>query len=1430
MKSFLLSLALGAIGGTAAYGQTQPTIYGSVVFGHLWEDMGDNAPYGVYSLPANNASALSQVKLDNKIKAYGGGVYVDGHYYLVDYTPYETDRTVAFRIFDVEKDWKLVSEKKITTYSSVASDLAYDPTTDKIFGCFRVDPMKDDYYFGTFNPVTGFSSKIANLKEELMAVACNREGKIYGIGRYGMLYSIDKETGTLTEIGQTNKTIKYAQSATFDYASGKMYWAMTPHYTNESPEICEVNLSTGAVTTLTTIPERYEFTGIYTTSSYTEGNAPAAPADFKGDYQNGSLSGNVTFSMPSKTVNGSSMEGDLSYTVKLDEQEIASGKAKVGNAVSLPYTMTRGMHYLKAYVKSQNGRSQNVFYDFWAGRDVVNPGTPKAEKKENGEIVVSWTAPVKGNHDGYYNPGDVSYTVTRQPDNKVVYEGTATSYTDESAKDLQIGNYYYDIKAKVEGEYGETVSTQYIMVGSFLVLPYSQDFENNASVSTFVIEDMNEDGNTWEYFGDSMICGVSESMTENNDWFITPAFYLSKDSIYQVCIDAKTDAEGYKELMQICAGEMDEGSAMTQTILPTTAIENAELKTYSATFVPAKDGVCHIGIHNISKSNEGSYLTIDNLKVTTIGSTKAPATADNVKASAVGAEHRVNISFSAPSKNMIGKALTENIKTITVKRDDATVKTFSNVAPGESCTFEDTPDTDGTVKYTITAANRYGSGASVETSTYVGYDIPAAVTNTKITADDEGNIAVSWNAPTTGIHNGTIDLSNIKYNIGNVDGSSLRNATVTTTEYKEKKTMKEGVQRLAWYTITPETAQGIGLEATTDTLFIGKPYSLPFAESFPKRQMQKGPWCTYNSETAMWDLMQYGSYADASDADMGLAAFSTVTEGSTARLLSPKISLKDSRKPELKFWVYNMMKATHSLRTSIVTPDGKENIISEFVPNDTEIEENGGEWKDYSYDLSAFKQYDYIQLSFTGIGHEPENLVSIVPMYLDQISIDDPLEGNLAIDEISIENDKVCAGDEVSISLGVENKGIQTAEKFKVVLYRNGEAIQTNEYGPLASKDYKDITLTDIPNADVPETSIYKAVVVWDNDEVAEDNATKDAVVSILPGKPYVKEVIATSKDNNASVCLSWSEPPCLDKGNKAETVTEDFESYAPFTISHFGEWTLFDGDEQPTVGIQDGTGNYVQYDNVGAPMAYQIFNPTKAGINTAYFPTHSGNQVAAAFCAGRYNDNDDWLISPEVDGEQTIKFWACSPDASYYGTQEQIEVLYSTTGTEISSFKKIGSSIAIPQQWKEYTADLPAGTRYFAIRCTSRDQYILFLDDITYRKAARDLRLTGYNVYRNDALITATPVTETTYTANYTADKNDVYKVAAVYNIGESHATTANWDSGAGISEMNTAATNASTEVYDLSGRKVSNEKLARGGIYIIRNGKQTRKVYMKD
>ena len=112
--------------------------------------------------------------------------------------------------------------------------------------------------------------------------------------------------------------------------------------------------------------------------------------------------------------------------------------------------------------------------------------------------------------------------------------------------------------------------------------------------------------------------------------------------------------------------------------------------------------------------------------------------------------------------------------------------------------------------------------------------------------------------------------------------------------------------------------------------------------------------------------------------------------------------------------------------------------------------------------------------------------------------------------------------------------------------------------------------------------------------------------------------------------------------------------------------------------------------------------------------------------------------------------------------------MLYSTEDCDTASFKKIGATITVPGQWKQYTATLPADTRHFAIRCVSQDQYILFLDDITYRKAARDFSLLGYNVYRGNELLTTAPIPATAYTDN-AGTEDAVYSVSAVYNTGES-------------------------------------------------------------
>lgn len=1432
-KSLFLTLAIASACGSA-FAQTQPTIYGSVIFGHGWEDMGSEAPFGIYSLPANDATQMKSVKLDDNLSAFGGGVYVDGRYYMVDYSPYDYDGTVSYRVYDVDAGWRLIEERHLNTYTSVASDLAYDPTTDRVYGCFRESATTNGYFFGTLNTITGFSSKIADLKQELIALAATKDGRLYGISIYGMLYSVDKTTGALTEIGQTGKTVKYAQSATFDYPSGRMLWAMTPHYTHESPEICEVNLTDGTVTTLTTIPDRYEFTGIYTTGSYADDNAPARPTSLKASLTGTSLTGKALIAMPDRTAGGGNLASSLGYKLWMDGSLLKEGQSQAGADVEAALTLTRGMHHMKAVATNSAGRSQFAYCDLWAGSDVVNAVSPKAVMKDAQTVSVSWTAPQRGNHDGYFDPSLVTYTVTRQPDAKVVYDGSATSFDDKEVADLQMGYYYYEVAAKVAGEYGDKVRTNVVQVGSALKLPYDQPFNDEVAAKTMTVIDANEDDETWQFFGDCFICGVSQEGLDDDDWLVTPAFNLSKDSVYQVSMDVKAE-EGYSETVAVAAGQKAEAASLTQTVFAPTKVDNVNYRTLSAVFAPKHDGACHIGVHVLSLYAEGSYLYLDNLKVKCIGSVKCPGAVTEAKAEAepVGSstDRKVAISFKAPVVNMGGEALTANLKHITVKRltDNKVVETFSNIIPGDICQMTDTPSADGTVSYEITAENAVGKGETVTVSTYVGLDQPAAVENLRISSSDDGLVTASWDAPSKGKHGGLIDKASLKYNIANVDGSSLKSTTVSEPSFSEQMTMKGDEQRLAWYVITPRTQQGKGIAASTDTIFVGKPYAVPYAESFAKRSMQRGPWYGSMSALAEWNIMQYGTYADAADLDNGFIAFSTVTTGTSSDFIGPKITLKDTHNPRLSFYVWNMKRSIHHLRVALRTPDGKRHQLDDILPNDFDGEDNDGRWLKYSYSLSDLRSYEYVQLIFTGVGGNTEDLTSIVPLYVDQINVDDPLSFNLTMGDVSAMIDKVSVGDDVTVFANISNTGDKDAADFDICLYRGETLVGKKHVDELAAGQNTDVELKDAPNSDAALSSLYHAEIAWNSDEDASDNVSKNVVVTVLPGRPFVKDAKAEAADDMQSVALSWSEPEGISNGAEAEDVVEDFESYVPFTISHFGEWTLMDIDGASTLGIQDGSGDFVQYDNVEAPMAFQVFNPSAVSLSPLYFPTHSGSQVAAAFSAGRYTANDDWLISPEVDGAQTITFWACSPNNNYYGTQEQMEVLCSVEGKSIGSFKKVGSTITVPGQWTQYSADLPEGARYFALRCTSKDQYILFVDDIKYRKAGTGLKLLGYNVYRDGMRLNASPITATKYTDNRSVDTDVTYSVKAVYNTGESRAANAVWDSASGIDGVGVGNAVKHVRIYDISGRQMPLGASLKKGVYVVRDNGKTRKICIK-
>jgi gingipain R len=244
-----------------------------------------------------------------------------------------------------------------------------------------------------------------------------------------------------------------------------------------------------------------------------------------------------------------------------------------------------------------------------------------------------------------------------------------------------------------------------------------------------------------------------------------------------------------------------------------------------------------------------------------------------------------------------------------------------------------------------------------------------------------------------------------------------------------------------------------------------------------------------------------------------------------------------------------------------------------------------------------------------------------------------------------------------------------------------------------------------------------------------------------------------TATANGSTVTLTWDD----DSSIETFTITDDVEGHTYGTINSPGTvgWTYIDGD-----GANTGTFQSVEFTNEGQPMAYIVLDASQMTGNAATVNAHSGNKFfGSPFATGGsyWNPvtNDDWLISPEINCTNpfTFSFWARSYSSSY--ANEQFTAAYSTTGTNASDFTALSSSVTTTATWTEYSYTVPAEAKYVAIHCTSNDQYIFCVDDITISGESG----TGshYNLYRDGELI-ASNIAGGSYTDNNVPDGTHCY------------------------------------------------------------------------
>jgi hypothetical protein len=1340
-------------------------LYGSVVASDAW---GDYDQSNISSFTATDNTSLTTVyDGSSNLNATGGGVVVDGVYYIVSYalgtTPTST-WDVSYNGFNMETWTSTVS--LYCSPSAIATDLTYDATTGKVFGCYVGEDKK--VTLKTMEVSSAETSEIASLGNAMCALACDAQGQLFGIGADGNLYTIDKANGNTSLVGATGLTPKSVQSATFDLKHNVMYWAAC--LSDGTTGLYTVNTTTGAATKITSFPNNEEITALYIPSPEAEDGAPAAVENLKlTGFDKGSSTGSISFAMPTKNYAGEPLTGNLNYFVTINDTDTIKGSAEAGANVDLPLTLSDGDYTFMVTAVNTVGPSPKSKITQYIGKGV--PGAVdnlKASRGDNyDEVKLSWGTP-KYIMKGYVDPQTLTYRVVRHPDNVVVADNLKDSSFVDKIKLTSdtLALYSYSVTPLNGNVTGTEYTSNSVPVGKYMSLPYKTNFSTYDEFNYFTVIDANKDNSSWykSMFGSGAIVDYKWNSSGMDDWLVTPPLHLLKGKVYHVYF--RYASSGAASKMEIKLGKECSVAGLTTQVMPSTDVTSGVFE--SDVTVDSEDAY-YFGVHALGSA--GSMLDIDSIDIESGADANAPAapTGLNIHGGYKGALE-AHLSFTTPDVTINGDRL-DNITKVNIYRGTTLVGSVNTTQTDAKINYVDKTAVQGTNHYIVAASNEYGEGMKVEGDVYVGFDIPRAPQSASLKKIN-GVPYVTWSVPdTVGTRGYYVDPTKVDYRIMyGENGAKDIDQNYEGNEYTDVNYDNSQPQKMLSYWIYPKNEIGEGPGVATNSIDFGAPYSIPFEETFVGGSYAFNPWYYASTDQSTGWLAKtnsdLGSLADVDGSD-GTMVFIPSQKGAQSVLYSPMITLKGTNKPMLDFYYYNQAESDNTINVYVSKNDGMFYKIKGLdITAETFANRDAG-WVKCSASLDSLKAADYITLAFFGTGGG-----NVTNSYIDNVRLREYIAKDVRTNDINVPK-TMTLGKKDKIDVTIKNDGYETASNYSVNLFRNGRQVASTT-GEQLEPGYKSvISFEQTPDVTFGDTVKYYAVINFDGDEMLNNNTSAVAISTIkMPRYPTVNDLIATGGTDKVE--LSWNAP--TEKTMSPEPTVDDFETYAPFIIDSIGAWKTVDedgGNGTATIVDPNSWGMPLTYTNCGKAMAFMVFNPSKAGINTTTytdFAPHSGSQMLIAPGDLDYS-NSDWLISPELSSDiKSVSFYVKSRTASY--NSEMYEVAYSTTDREPASFTKIAGNNA-PAEWTKITVDIPAGAKYFAIHNTSAwcTTEIMF-DDIEYLPVTAkpvDLVLKGYNIYREGKKINDNLVTATSYTDTKAAAGDNVYNVTVVYEQGES-------------------------------------------------------------
>ena len=1326
---------------------------------------------GLYTLPKENGG-MFQPYGNAETGVINGGGYDDGHgtYHGIFYTT-TTAGLGEVRLFHLDSEtFDIIDVVPLYEGDMIAEDVAMDPTTGDVYGCYLNGQGR---CWGRGNYNTGVRTLIRELNEDWpIAVGCDASGQFYGITAGSEFVKIDKLTGEFSHIAYTDVPYQYLAGGCVDDSTGKLL--VTYNTDMKGAGIYSVDLATGQTECAVTFTNPdIVVVGPFIPAGNIGDKVPAAPS-ISVSAPEGTMTVSYTIGLPTTLVDGTPIVGNVGWQLLANGQVVDEGEAQAGETVTGAVTITAsGMTEFAAVASTAAGKSLRAEQSIYVGTGLPAAPATVTASYADGKMKLTWDAVTTTTDGGYIDPAAVRYTVAATDGSVIATDITKTEYEFDVTIPEVNTPYTYTVSAVYGGKTSAPMASNEVRLGAYPT-PFATEFNvsNIFATTGYTVIDANGDGKTWGLrgLGKGAFYPYNSQMAAD-DWLITPAIKMEAGKVYPFSCIAFCENSTDFERIEVKAGKSATTEGMTMEVVPATDVKvrEANAMTLRGLIKPDADGSYFVGLHAISDANK-FWLTVPSLSIDAGLAYATPAGVEDltITPEATGALS-VTGTFTLPALDVTGASLTGNV-TVKIFRDETLVDTRTG-QPGAKLKFTDNSvPSKGDYTYTVMTCLGDEDGVAVKTTVFVGPYAATAPTTINVTETGKpGEVTVEWDAVTTDINGNQLNAANVSYMVYSVDEEKnlhpMLDSNVSGTSATFQALADPSTQQFIQFAVTAfnRDAQSESDVRTLDPVAVGKAYSMPVLYSGTESQSE---YIEYSNSrgTGFWgiyspDILTGAPTPKATDDYYGCYAGAAEFYGD---LYTGKIDLTNAERPELTFFTYKFPAGSDFFYTEDVNfldvaavVDGGLQLIETVYHKDDMAE---GVWNMVRIDLSAYKGKE-IQLMFRAVAKSGYYTL------IDEMQVKEiPAHDVAAIAILAPE--KVAAETPFEVKVNVANLGYNEASDFDVVLYRNGDIAYTKHIDSLASGQEETLVFGNVISYfdEMDTEAIFSAEVIYPEDEVADNNVSDEITVKrpVLT-HPAVTDLSAV--ETSEGVKLSWSvyspsDLPAVEK-------SEDFETASPWT-QEFGDWTFASLSDSPIGVIYDFTLPGLEY--YTSMCSWYVIN--NDGAQSVLPSNNGGEQFIASLLKSDKQINDDWAISPRLSGDaQGISFFAKSYNSRYL---ESFEIWYTTSDSvDPNDYVKLEGTetVTVPVDWTSYSYQLPDGALHFAVRCVSKDCYMLMLDDFTFTPdpLLDAPTLVGYDIYRDGVKLNDAPVATGEYLDTEVIDGKHTYHVVARYAEGAS-------------------------------------------------------------